>query len=378
VSSILPAKDSIDRVIVVGASARAAAFSARRAGLVPWCLDLFADADLAGVAEVVCCPLDQYPQHLPELLRHAPNAPLIYTGGLENYPAVVAELGRLRPLWGNGAEALRRSRDPFLVARILAEESLRCLDLSRSPLSGRYLRKPLKSAGGAHIRFGEPSDMPTPAYYFQQFVPGPAYSAVYCAFADVAALLGVTMQMTGESWLHAKPFQYCGSIGPVEMPPAAQHALGRLGETLRIACGLRGLFGIDFVLHEGEPWLIEINPRYTASIEVLEYATGLKTLEVHRSVFEGERAPVLCGQGAASSFVGKAILYAPASIDFPDRGPWMGVPDSFRRPEFADIPQPASRIEEGWPIMTLLAEGETPERCRSELLQRTAQILRLN
>ena len=34
-------------LVIIGASARAAAFSAHRAGMRPWCVDLFGDADLA-------------------------------------------------------------------------------------------------------------------------------------------------------------------------------------------------------------------------------------------------------------------------------------------------------------------------------------------
>ena len=48
--------------------------------------------------------------------------------------------------------------------------------------------------------------------------------------------------------------------------------LQQLGLDLARGCGLRGLFGVDFVLSEGVPWPVEINPRYTASVEVLEYA----------------------------------------------------------------------------------------------------------
>ncbi len=36
---------SPQHLLIFGASARAAAFSALRAGLQPWCADLFADAD---------------------------------------------------------------------------------------------------------------------------------------------------------------------------------------------------------------------------------------------------------------------------------------------------------------------------------------------
>jgi predicted ATP-grasp superfamily ATP-dependent carboligase len=374
VITIQTAEESSSSVIIVGGSARAAAFSARRAGLVPWCLDLFADADLTAVATAVTCPVADFPLRLPELLRDSPIAPIMYTGGLENYPSVVAELGRRRPLWGNDAGALHGVRDPFFVARILAETGLRCPTLGWVPLSGSFLRKPLKSAGGTHIRLGHPSDPPVAGHYFQQFVTGPAYSVVYCAYRDVSALLGVTMQRCGEAWLHARPFQYCGSIGPVEMPSTVENVLMRLGDVLRVASGLRGLFGVDFVLHEGQPWLIEINPRYTASIEVLEYATGLKALDIHRSAFEGTTAGAPSSTGTANRCVGKAILFAPDSFVFPDRGPWTGLPDPLRRPEFADIPQPGSHIESGWPIMTLLAESTTANGCEMELRRRAAAI----
>ena len=43
--------------------------------------------------------------------------------------------------------------------------------------------------------------------------------------------------------------------------------LQRLGEVLASASGLMGWFGIDYVLRDGEPWPVEVNPRYTASVE---------------------------------------------------------------------------------------------------------------
>ena len=108
-------------VIVVGASARAAAASARRAGFRPYGIDLFGDADLRAIAPVVRCPTDRYPHGLPDLLANAPAAPWFYAGGLENHPDLVAVMARLRPLWGNGPDALRRVRSPRALAAALAE-----------------------------------------------------------------------------------------------------------------------------------------------------------------------------------------------------------------------------------------------------------------
>src|SRR5262245_28665656 len=50
----------VDNLLIFGASVRAAAFSALRAGMRPWCADLFADADLRGR-----CPAMQLPGRYP-------------------------------------------------------------------------------------------------------------------------------------------------------------------------------------------------------------------------------------------------------------------------------------------------------------------------
>src|SRR5206468_8888687 len=74
-------------VLILGASARAAAFSARRAGLAPWCADLFADADLRRLCPVRRIDVADYPAGLVTALADAPPGPVLYTGALENYPA---------------------------------------------------------------------------------------------------------------------------------------------------------------------------------------------------------------------------------------------------------------------------------------------------
>ena len=60
------------------------------------------------------------------------------------------------------------------------------------------------------------------------------------------------------------------------LPPSDD--LARLGQVLAAGCGIRGLFGVDCVEENSVFWPVEINPRYTASVEVLEYASGLPAL----------------------------------------------------------------------------------------------------
>src|SRR6187431_1478558 len=101
-------------LILVGASVRAAAFSALRAGFSPYAIDLFADRDLAAVCPAV--KVANYPRGLLAALYRAPDAPWIYTGGLENHPRLVDQMAAIRLLLGNCGEALRRVREPEQVA----------------------------------------------------------------------------------------------------------------------------------------------------------------------------------------------------------------------------------------------------------------------
>ena len=107
---------SKERLLIVGASVRAAAFSALRAGFRPLAADKFADTDLTA-----CCParrVADYPRGLPAAVSAWPPCGWMYTGALENHPALVDRLAASRPLDGNPGPVLRRIRDPFQVVAL--------------------------------------------------------------------------------------------------------------------------------------------------------------------------------------------------------------------------------------------------------------------
>src|SRR5437016_5423412 len=87
-------------LLIVGASTRAAAFSALRAGLTPWCADLFVDADLQRRCPVERVAPQEYPQCFIAIAANGPPGPWMYTGALENQPAMIETIARRRPLWG--------------------------------------------------------------------------------------------------------------------------------------------------------------------------------------------------------------------------------------------------------------------------------------
>ncbi|HEY1381511.1 MAG TPA: ATP-grasp domain-containing protein [Gemmataceae bacterium] len=363
-------------LILIGASGRAAAFSAVRAGLRPWAIDLFADRDLAAVCPARAVPPGQYPAGLALMACEAPPGPWLYTGALENRPEIVERIARDRPLWGNAAAYLRRARDPFALAAALRAADAPCPDVRRLGNElppGRWLLKPVASAGGIGIRLASArhsgrSRNPTRRLLLQRFVEGESRAGVFCADEGGCRLLGVTRQFVGECWLHAPPFRYAGSIGPLPLTPTEQAAWDRLGAAVTAFAGLRGLFGVDAVVRDGVPWPVEVNPRYTASVEVLEYATGLRALALHRRAFDPS-APIV-QVGPRAGLVGKAVWYAPRPLTVPADGPWEAVlrqPPLDAPPAFADIPPAGQRVAAGRPVLTAFAAGDSAAECERRL-----------
>lgn len=348
---------------VVGASARAAVHSLARAGFGAWAVDLFGDRDLTRVAPCAVCPLDDYPRAIPHLAEQFPSGPVMYTGGLENHPNVVAELARGRELLGAAPELLEQVRDPWRLFPTLASAGFDVPELvppgEPCPATGRWLRKPIRSAGGLGIRFGTPGEPPSPDHYFQEFIDGTPMSAVYGG----TTLLDVTEQLVGETWLHSRPFGYCGSIGPADV--ATGPLCSRLKSLPQLAFPALG--NIDFVLSNGREVPVELNPRYSASVEVLELATGCSFVTL-----------CLAPRTVEIAVAGKAIYYAPHALAFPASGPWdadlAGDFDPWRLPAFADIPAAGSHFEAGRPVITLMVSGSSSAECRQRLQSRAAEL----
>jgi predicted ATP-grasp superfamily ATP-dependent carboligase len=365
------------RVGVVGASARAAVHSLARADRSAWAVDLFADRDLARVAECILCPSDRYPDAIPVLAKQFPSGPVMFAGGLENYPHLISELATHHELWGNRPDVLARVRDPFVLFPALAESGFATPQLAPRgepcPSEGRWLRKPFSSGGGLGIRFARPGESASPHHYFQEFVAGSPMSAQY----DGPTLLGVTEQLVGESWLHAAPFAYCGNIGPVRVAGRVESNLLSAADRFNRAVWLHGLVGIDYIDKGGVINPVEVNPRYTAAVEVLEHAWHEPYLAMHSQSFVRKAVPVKFQQPALPT-VGKAIYYAPRDLHFPHSGPWdadlAGEFDPWRLPAFADIPEPGAGIACGHPVLTFFATGSTPAEVRDRLQSRAAKL----
>ncbi|WP_435015757.1 ATP-grasp domain-containing protein [Tundrisphaera sp. TA3] len=357
-------------LLILGASARAAAFSALRIGLRPDCADLFSDLDLARACPATRVDFSDYPSGLAAFAATRPPSPCLYTGALENRPDLVDEIAARHRLLGNAGPALRAVRDPLAVAALLRADGLAAPDACRDPeglpRDGSWLAKPLASAGGHGIRPWT-GGIERPGRYYQRRIQGLPLSAIYVAEGGRCRLAGITRQFVGGTG-DGPRVAYRGSLGPWPVASEVSAEVERIGAVLASAFPLAGIFGVDLILSGGRAWAIEVNPRYTASVEVLEWASGLSVLARHLRAcgFDFAARPHPPSPGR---FVAKAILRADR------RSRWMGHvapddldPDAF--PEIGDIPHPGTTFEPGEPVLTAFAAGETPADCRRRLSAR--------
>jgi len=388
-------------IAIVGASTRAAAASAIRAGYQPVTADIFADVDLRAIATTT--RISPYPEGFLDWLRLIEPPAWMYTGALENHPALVDQMAWIAPLWGNPGDVLERVRSPWELADALRSAGLLFPETRRTadglPHDGSWLAKSYHGASGSGVRAlsipfpsrevpGEgsagPAEFAHPLVY-QRRIPGTPAAAVFVAADGIATLLGVTQQIIGEDWLRSHGFQYSGSIGPLPISSTTRATIEQIGNTLASEFELVGLFGVDMIINDEGVWTIEVNPRYTASVEIVERITGTQALALHIAACIPQRAgaspPPSKNSAHASENIpththAKAILFAkqditltPQFVDFAlaesQQSPW---------PTLADISPANDLIEAGRPILTLFAEGASISEVETRLRQRVAEL----
>lgn len=372
------------RLIVAGRSARALAESASRAGWEVTALDASGDLDLEAFAEVVTLGHDRRrpwtPQAAANVASVVPADAAAYTADMENHPLAVAKLAEGRRLLGNDAAVLERVRDPVALTAALRGRDLPAPEVRTEPAPGSspgsWLVKPRQSHGGIGIERWNPGIRVPAGCVLQARITGRPGSLLFAADGKNAVPLGLTRKLIGVRGFGGGGFRYCGSVlGSPTRPCFDDHAdvvdaALAVAQALTEEFGLVGVNGLDFVLCGGTPWPIELNPRYTSAMELLERAHGVSVFDIHASACEGRLPRAELAYRPASVAYGKAFVYARRAGTLGDTRPWL------RDPSIRDVPRPGATVERGAPICTIFAEAADAAACRRALVRRAAVVYR--
>jgi predicted ATP-grasp superfamily ATP-dependent carboligase len=338
---------------------------------------LFADADLRRIATAT--RISPYPEGFADWLRAVEPPAWMYTGALENHPELVDQLAWIAPLWGNSGDVLARVRSPWELSKALTSAGLLFPQISAShvglPTNGRWLAKTYRGASGSGVREWNGDQANVEGVCFQKRVEGTPCSAVFVATDGAARRLGVTRQLIGAPWLGAHGFQFAGSIGPWPISATVDDTLKQIGDVLVEQFDLMGLFGVDFMLHGDDVWTLEVNPRYTASVEIVERFSGVSAIAEHAAAF-GASVAGQNSQRASSSAHGKGILYARRDVVISESFASWSLEESLRSPWplLADISLAGTVVESGRPILTMFAEAEDVASVERQLQRRASEL----
>ena len=207
-------------------------------------------------------------------------------------------------------------------------------------------------------------------FILQEHVPGINASASFVSNGKECVVLGLTGQIIGRSEFGARGFRYCGNILPLTVGHNAALAQVRdITTRLTREFKLVGVNGLDFVLKDGQVFPLEVNPRYSASMELIERAYGLSIFDIHvQSIQQGALPDFdLAAWWADGGFCGKAIVYAEQDGVAPDTRGWPAR-------DIRDVPFPGEALSVGDPVCTVLASGLTQAECFAGLVAQAEAI----
>jgi len=326
-------------VLVVAVSARMLAQLAVADGHRVIALDRFGDVDLRRIAPGGTAASNDA---LVALADGVAADAVVYGAGLENRPDLVARLADGRELLGTPADRLAAVRDPWAVAAAARAAGARAPETRRrepAVQDGAWLRKPLRGGGGRGIRRWA-GGRPRSTEILQRFVAGVPCSAVALADARTASTLAVTEQL-----LAPRGFRWTGNVTPPRLPAGERAELaGRLGavcDEVAARFGVRGAFGVDAIWDGRQTWVLEVNPRPTAALELV----GPGAFAAHVEGARGRRPPVVPAPPAGRV---KLVLFADRDLRAPHPDWW---PSGLAR----DIPRAGESIARGQPVCTLVS-----------------------
>lgn len=280
--------------------------------------------------------------------------PLLFGAPVEAAPDILAEAARKKSVLNAPAEAVRAARD-FSFLREMAGDGIRFPLVSilpgapKAPIPPKapFIVKSAKSAGGVGIR---PDDgILGDGEYRQEFIHGESIGALFFSRANRCELLGAALHLN-----HG--FLYGGGIFPAPLSSGVRRVLENFGARVSAASGLTGWWGADFILNNEAVWLLEINPRPTATAALFGKLRGVDLVAAQMS----PDAAASFGRADDTGAVGNMVVYARNDFTFRGSAEWF---DKNAR----DIPHEGSRINQGAPVLTLYAVAATAPECRAAL-----------
>ncbi len=221
-----------------------------------------------------------------------------------------------------------------------------------------WLSKSIGGTGGTRVKSANQYKL---GDYFQRKVTGKPISMLFVADGKTAKTIGFNQQLIAPT--AEMPFRFAGAVSNIALQPNIHKAFEHAAHALTSALNLRGLNNLDAILDGEKLWILELNPRLSATFELYE--------NLFPSHIQGCAGNLRQFESTTNLSKAQLILYAVEAVN---------IPANFSWPSWAaDIPalelgESSVRIVKNMPICSVFAQAESAETALALVQQRVEKL----
>ena len=352
-------------ILIVASSGRMLAQAAKNAGYKPLVIDLFADLDTQYYAEAFKRVPSLAEKHLAQaadyFIEHYAVAHIIYGSGFEYYPESLRYLGGRLLVLGNLPDTFVKLHDKAVFFSSLDKLNIPYPDVCFcAPVrADNWLVKPMQGQGGLGVKRFQSEDPADSAVYWQKYQAGTQHSVLFLGDGREAQVIGFNTQWT-VSLSESQEFIFSGIINSCDLLNEQKELITDWLKKLVPVFALKGLNSLDFIQAGDKSFVLEINPRPSASMQL--YDADL--LNRHIKASQGE----LTDDCLHTGYTGYQVVYAKQDVIIPDGFEW---PDGCM-----DLPESDVMCRTGQPICSIIAHQKQAHSVMNELLIKQLNLIK--
>ncbi|WP_411728489.1 ATP-grasp domain-containing protein [Methyloglobulus sp.] len=339
--------------------------AAQQAGLKPLAIDLWADQDTQSYAEDIQLIPSLAEEHLLPAIDYFvsryPVTCVVYGSGFERHPDSLMWMSDRLTLLGNQPEVFAGLQDKPAFFSLLKTLQIPYPEVSfHTPERDTgWLVKPVQGQGGVGVRRYRRDEITEPSVYWQKYQEGIPHSVLFLADGNRSQVIGFNRQWTVP--LNGRDeFIFSGIINSTGLLLKQKIQLSAWLDELVPELSLKGLNSLDFIQFGQTSYVLEVNPRPPASMQLY----GSDLFVRHIKACQGQ---LLDYGREQASFTGYQVVYTQQDTRIPNGFEWpQGV---------VDIPIVGGIISTGQPICSMITHAKDSEEVLEQSLKKQAFII---
>ena len=331
--------------------------AAKKADLDALVIDIYADQDTqnyaVAVTQAASLARADIAGAVDELIVQYGVKHVIYGSGFEYYPDTLHYLATRLQIIGNSPDIFKRVLDKPTFFKLLDKLAIPYPSVS-FVVPGHaddWIIKPLQGQGGIGIQVYNPLAVVPDDVYWQQQQKGTAHSVLFLAAGTQVQVVGFNTQWT-QCLSDDQAFMFAGIINTCALGMQQKKTVSGWLVQLVADLQLKGLNSLDFISNGEQLWVLEINARPSASMQL--YSADLLTR--HIQACQGNLVAITEQQ----TVTGLQIVYAQRTLHISEYFLW---PSGCK-----DIPDAGTRCQIAQPVCTVMAQHEQAQQVYAELL----------